>query len=1381
MTTISETSNPTTMAQNSLSQAFSLTQNLLQQFLNTPQSVDGLHLAFGDRLDIGQAQDILHQWAESGLDAWPMLSIRSGEQINHAYGAFAGETQTIYLSEEFLTANAGQPRAIASVLLEELGHALDWQLNTHDSAGDEGAIFAKLATGQTISEAQLHALKTEQDSVIVPLDGQQLQLEQATRGVNSAFDLIGLTDLRNDSRFTGIDGSGYSVAVIDTGLDRSHSLLQPNYLTGVDFINGGSNPIDRLGHGTHVAGIIGAADENVGVAPDVNLIGLQVFRPSGSAFNPDVEEALQWVLDNRDRYNIVAVNLSLGGGAYASTSDVIGDILSDDIRRLEQSGVAVVAASGNAFKTYEYKSVAAPAIHSTLAVGAVWEDGQYSNYWWGDGAVDYSTGADRIVSLSQRFDGSNMIFAPGALINSTIPGNKFAEFGGTSMASPMVSGAVALLQEAATEFGGRLLTTTEVSSILRSTADTIYDGDDEDDNVNNTNTSYRRLNVYEAVKAVYDQFQGGNNNPSPTPGEFEIDDRDPNGTFAGAIQGPRMDGTDTTSLTGRIGEDGANNVGDRDVDLAKFEVLSPGIVTLAVNSHPSRPDDFDSFLRLFDQSGQELATDDNSGVGNFSQISTYLDTGLYYVGVSGQGNDDYDPEEAGSGSSGDTGNFSLDFSLSSTDPNGVISGATPVNLGTTRDPLTFLGEIGKDFTNPVATADVDLFELTAPDDGYLLVDIDTPFNSNYVDSFLRVFDADGEELRVGANKLENDNGLATDLAGTQVEFTNSAFPEIVFSDPNDQDSAVGHRGDSFLQIPVERGKTYYLGLSDASNKSYDVNRVDDRSTSTDGGRYQMIVNFTNQDLNGSINESATLLSLPTIGRWESIGRDRDPDTGREQSVGDRDVDFFRVNSPTAGILEIDLDSYGSNEITYRVDTSILVFDGDGNLVGFNDDDVEGAANTRRGFLDPFVQVEIEANQDYFVAIAGYGNNSFDPYAPGSGSSGDMGDYILSSRLLSRNSLPQLLDNSINQGTLKTVDVGSLVLGNLGRDKSFMVGNTDVDLYKFQPSQTGQVNLKVSSVISDTFATAIADPFLRVFDASGNELAYNDDENATTTGSALDLSVIAGRTYYIGINGSSPQARNYNPLTGTGAAAGGQGSYRLFITQDGSAVPAPISIDITPEDDRIVATITDDKINARAGNDEIRGGNGDDILIGGKGSDKIWGERGNDVLRGSGDNDILRGGAGDDNLGGNLGRDRLFGGGGSDILKGGSHNDRLKGNGGNDILRGGSHNDILMGGNGNDRLVGGGGNDTLLGNKGRDKLRGNRGRDIFALEPGNGVNIILDFRPNQDRLGLTNNLGFSDLSIRQQRNRTFIEFEGDLLAILNNTQVNEITESRMISL
>ncbi len=358
----------------------------------------------------------------------------------------------------------------------------------------------------TNKDIELTAIREESDRVTAAINNQQLTIEQANPGDNPAFDLIGLTQLRNDPQFAGIDGSGFSVAVIDTGIDFKHPLIAPNYVAGFDFIDDDPDPTDSEGHGTHVSGIVGAADETIGVAPDAGLIGLRVLDSDGAGLITEIEDALVWVLENQAEYNITAVNLSLGIGFFTSELEPQGEVISDDLQRLEDAGVTVVSAAGNDYFANaglpNQDNLSFPAISSTIAVGAVWQDGTEPNATWQDGSIDFSTGADRIVSFSQRLDAENLIFAPGAIINSTVPGGGIGENAGTSQASPHVAGAVALLQEASLEFSGRLLTPEEVNEVLRTTADPIQDGDDEDVNVASTAGTYFRINIYQAISEV---------------------------------------------------------------------------------------------------------------------------------------------------------------------------------------------------------------------------------------------------------------------------------------------------------------------------------------------------------------------------------------------------------------------------------------------------------------------------------------------------------------------------------------------------------------------------------------------------------------------------------------------------------------------------------------------------------------------------------------------------------------------------------------------------------------------------------------------------------------------------------------------------------------
>ena len=965
-------------------------------------------------------------------------------------------------------------------------------------------------------------------------------------GINPAFDLIGLTQLRNDPQFEGIDGSGFSVAVIDSGINYNHELLAPNYVTGYDFYDGDSDPIDDgIGHGTHVAGTVGANDETVGVAPEVGIIALDVFPTDGLTTSEPVINALQWVLDNHEEHNIVSVNMSLGGGFYTSEEQAIGDPRIELIDRLEREGVVVVAAAGNSYKDDQTQNVGAPSIFSTISVGAVWQD-ENDPGWF---TAEQIAGADRVTLFSQRLEADNFLLAPGAAINSTSIDGTFELMPGTSMASPHVAGAVALLQEASLQFGGRRLTPDEVVEILRSTADTIEDGDDEEDVVENTGVSYPRMNIYNAVAEVKRRSDG----IAPPPPPNDDDDpeepigNDPNGTIAGAFIGPILDGEPVEPINGIIGIDGNGTViGDKDVDVISFEVDSPGLVTIELGSNTETPEDFDTYLRLFDETGAEIAANDDieQGIQQFSRLEANLEPGTYYAGVSGFDNGSYDPNVAGSGVSADTGNYSLQFDLDNSDPNGLISGAVEVLLGNDLEPLLFPGIIGTDYGEPVGTSDVDLYRIVVPDDGTLFVDIDTPYTENYVDSFLRLFDEEGNELVFtdSGEPFESDDDLSFDAKGEYTEFL--VEDEIVLEDPEqttltdgvfDEDNNYtkgnyGHRTDSFLGVLVERGEVYYVGVSDFFNSDYDATNLDNRPEIGDGGDYELIATFANNDINGTITQVTSATDLPLQDSQQNIGED----DGVE--VGNRDVDFWKFNSAEGGILEIDLDSD-------EVDSYALLFDSEGRLLAENDDD-DG--------LDPLLHYQIEADTDYWVAVTGFGNQNFDPFALGSGLGGETGSYTINASLLDSGQFSALSDNSIDSQEVQNISTDRLIAGDVGEDNGFTIGANDIDLYRFTPEGDSVVNIRAAA--DEEFS---ADTYLRLFDSEGNEIAENDDETELTRGSLIQQEVNAGTEYIIGVNGNSDSAGDYNPITGEGAAAGSTGSYTLSVTEsDSEPEPEP---------------------------------------------------------------------------------------------------------------------------------------------------------------------------------------------------------------------------------
>jgi subtilisin family serine protease len=264
---------------------------------------------------------------------------------------------------------------------------------------------------------------------------------------------------------SGSDGSGWTVAVLDTGIDRDHPFLAGKVVSEACYSANASCPngqTAQLGdgagapctyasgacaHGTHVAGIAAGADGTLsdgvtfsGVARGANLISIQVFsRFTGSTCDGDIEDpcaltftsdtiaGLERVYELRDTYRIAAVNMSLGGGSFFSQTacDIEDTARKAIIDNLRAAGIATIAAAGNEGSV---SALSAPAcISSVISVGATTNS---------DGVAGFSNSAPFLDLL-----------APGVRIVSAIPPAEYALISGTSQAAPHVAGAFAILNQ----------------------------------------------------------------------------------------------------------------------------------------------------------------------------------------------------------------------------------------------------------------------------------------------------------------------------------------------------------------------------------------------------------------------------------------------------------------------------------------------------------------------------------------------------------------------------------------------------------------------------------------------------------------------------------------------------------------------------------------------------------------------------------------------------------------------------------------------------------------------------------------------------------------------------------------------------------------------
>src|ERR1019366_1275574 len=267
-----------------------------------------------------------------------------------------------------------------------------------------------------------------------------------------------------------------------------------------------ANAADNDGHGTHVSGIAASANPNIGVANGADLVDVKVIADSGeSQLSGDpLLRGLDFVAQFAKQFNIKVVNMSLGeatssGGVNDNTVPAADDI-SREIQSLESMGITVVAAAGNSYANNPVPGEGYPAVVSTISVANTWADMgagyNFGTYSYGTqydtwAAVEAAAQADQFSATSQRSTLSNQVVAPGMNItsdwNGSAPGKTGANLlyntiSGTSMASPFVSGLVALMQDAAHVYGGQYITDPqEVLAIIKQTSDVIPDNTVSDD------------------------------------------------------------------------------------------------------------------------------------------------------------------------------------------------------------------------------------------------------------------------------------------------------------------------------------------------------------------------------------------------------------------------------------------------------------------------------------------------------------------------------------------------------------------------------------------------------------------------------------------------------------------------------------------------------------------------------------------------------------------------------------------------------------------------------------------------------------------------------------------------------------------------------------
>ena len=617
-------------------------------------------------------------------------------------------------------------------------------------------------------------------------------------------------------------------------------------------------------------------------------------------------------------------------------------------------------------------------------------------------------------------------------------------------------------------------------------------------------------NYYVGVSSVsnsdYNAINGDNINQSQdnfVPGDYELDfnivevvaDKDDNNTISEAIIVDSLDEID-------------NKIDPKsDVDIFRVEIGAGEGIKVRVDANIDSQ--LDSYLRIFDSQGNELAFDDNSENNpgeNAADITTNsaIDLipptpGEYFIGVSSAGNFNYDVINGNTNlnllpnTGFSTGTYDLQVDVidivADEDPDNTISEA--INSGVTSG-----GEREGVVTGEIDLAlDADLYQIQlAPEDGVYL-DLNAKSIDSELDSYLRIFDSQGNELTFDDNDDANFIG-----------------------DPN-TDSAIAF-------APSTPGE-YYIGVSDAGNLKYDpVNGRTNFSSNVTSpfsttGSYDLNINITSivsdEDADNTISEAID-------SNISSTGTTSNVLTDSIDSMSDVDIYSFQLDAGDGVTFDLNAATQNSN-----LDSYLRLFDSEGNELAFDDDDDNNVVveNTTADSLLNFVA---DTSGKYYIGVSSQGNSTYDAINGStnfSNTSGfSTGDYELAIDIS-----PVVADSDLDDTISEAIDTG---VGST-QERSTTISDTiaptsDVDLYKFQLNAGNTVTLDVDAAIQDSNLDSV----LRLFDSTGNEVTNNDDgiasNETSSTDSFIEFTTEIDAEYYVGV--SSFPNFEYDPINGS---------------------------------------------------------------------------------------------------------------------------------------------------------------------------------------------------------------------------------------------------------
>ncbi|WP_370218304.1 S8 family serine peptidase [Thalassolituus sp.] len=453
-------------------------------------------------------------WAQSGGNAEKVTS-DLGDWVN---AASDDERVRVIVS---LEAKIPAGKARAQAIADAQGRVIGAFSNANNGKGL--GVMARYRTlfgfSANLTKGQIIALTKRGDVTLIE------EMPVHEKHYPQSFPLTDV-DLAQGSGNTGV---GATIAIIDDGLDTAHGAFAGGKVLGgydfADFDGDFSNDCAGQSHGTAVAGVAaGNGAGSVGVAPDANIVFLKIQSSSicGSAsLDGDIVGAIDWATANQALYGINVISMSLGGGSYSSESNCDGSssIYFNAIRNANDAGITVIAASGNDGLC---DAMSRPACFSdVISVGAVYDEPLGEVGWCisrqscrrgsrnpgcpnGYRAYFEDAFADNVIVYSNSASFLD-VTAPATCALTAAPGGGTTDcFGGTSSATPFVSGVAALAVGSA---GAATIAPSNMRALLTETGDNVTDP--------KNGRVTPRVNGFNAAIAAPTYASGGGGNQSP--------------------------------------------------------------------------------------------------------------------------------------------------------------------------------------------------------------------------------------------------------------------------------------------------------------------------------------------------------------------------------------------------------------------------------------------------------------------------------------------------------------------------------------------------------------------------------------------------------------------------------------------------------------------------------------------------------------------------------------------------------------------------------------------------------------------------------------------------------------------------------------------------